>query len=130
MSYQVIARKWRPQTFEDLVGQQHVTETLKNAIKSDRVAHAYIFSGVRGVGKTTAARILAKALNCVKGPTQFRAFAKMRAAVVFPTPRTPEKMYACATRSLLIAFFSVSVTCCCPTRSSNVCGRHLRAMTW
>src|SRR5881396_2024454 len=69
MSYQVIARKWRPQTFEDLVGQQHVTETLKNAIKHDRVAHAYIFSGARGVGKTTAARILAKALNCVKGPT-------------------------------------------------------------
>jgi DNA polymerase-3 subunit gamma/tau len=69
MSYQVIARKWRPQTFDDLVGQQHVTETLKNAIKHDRVAHAYIFSGARGVGKTTAARILAKALNCVKGPT-------------------------------------------------------------
>ncbi len=69
MSYQVIARKWRPQTFDDLVGQQHVTETLKNAIKNDRVAHAYIFSGARGVGKTTAARILAKALNCLKGPT-------------------------------------------------------------
>src|SRR5271166_5918547 len=69
MSYQVIARKWRPQTFDDLVGQQHVTETLKNAIKKDRVAHAYIFSGARGVGKTTAARILAKALNCVQGPT-------------------------------------------------------------
>src|SRR3989454_1322130 len=69
MSYQVIARKWRPQTFDDLVGQQHVTETLKNAIKNDRVAHAYIFSGARGVGKTTTARILAKALNCVKGPT-------------------------------------------------------------
>src|SRR5260370_34865222 len=69
MSYQVIARKWRPQTFDDLVGQQHVTETLKNAIKNDRVAHAYIFSGARGVGKRTAARILAKALNGVKGPT-------------------------------------------------------------
>ena len=69
MSYQVIARKWRPQTFNDLVGQEHVTETLKNAIKNDRVAHAYIFSGARGVGKTTAARILAKALNCVHGPT-------------------------------------------------------------
>jgi DNA polymerase III subunit gamma/tau len=69
MSYQVIARKWRPQTFGDLVGQQHVTETLKNAIVNNRVAHAYIFSGARGVGKTTAARILAKALNCVKGPT-------------------------------------------------------------
>lgn len=69
MSYQVIARKWRPQTFKDLVGQQHVTETLANAIKNNRVAHAYIFSGARGVGKTTAARILAKAMNCVKGPT-------------------------------------------------------------
>src|SRR5277367_5342622 len=69
MSYQVIARKWRPQTFSDLVGQSHVTSTLANAIKNDRVAHAYIFSGARGVGKTTAARILAKGLNCVEGPT-------------------------------------------------------------
>jgi DNA polymerase-3 subunit gamma/tau len=69
MSYQVIARKWRPQVFSDLVGQGHVTETLANAIKNNRVAHAYIFSGARGVGKTTAARILAKALNCVHGPT-------------------------------------------------------------
>jgi DNA polymerase III subunit gamma/tau len=69
MTYQVIARKWRPQTFADLVGQSHVTETLQNAIKNNRVAHAYIFSGARGVGKTTAARILAKALNCVRGPT-------------------------------------------------------------
>jgi DNA polymerase III subunit gamma/tau len=69
MTYQVIARKWRPQMFADLVGQEHVTETLANAIRMDRVAHAYIFSGARGVGKTTAARILAKALNCVNGPT-------------------------------------------------------------
>jgi DNA polymerase-3 subunit gamma/tau len=69
MSYKVIARKYRPQTFSEIVGQQHVTRTLANAIKSNRVAHAYIFSGVRGVGKTTTARILAKALNCVNGPT-------------------------------------------------------------
>src|SRR5271169_4619198 len=69
MSYQVIARKWRPQTFADVVGQGHVTATLENAIRSGRTAHAYIFSGARGVGKTTTARILAKALNCVKGPT-------------------------------------------------------------
>jgi DNA polymerase III subunit gamma/tau len=69
MAYQVIARKWRPQTFADVVGQRHVTQTLENAIKSNRVAHAYIFAGVRGVGKTTTARILAKAMNCVHGPT-------------------------------------------------------------
>lgn len=68
MSYQVIARKWRPQTFADVVGQEHVTRTLSNAVKTGRVAHAYIFSGARGVGKTTTARILAKALNCAKGP--------------------------------------------------------------
>jgi len=69
MGYKVIARKYRPQTFAEIVGQEHVTRTLANAIQSNRVAHAYIFSGVRGVGKTTTARILAKALNCVKGPT-------------------------------------------------------------
>jgi len=69
MSYQVIARKWRPQTFADVLGQRHVTSTLQNAIRAGRVAHAYIFSGTRGVGKTTTARILAKALNCSHGPT-------------------------------------------------------------
>jgi DNA polymerase III subunit gamma/tau len=67
MSYKVIARKYRPQTFGEIVGQQHVTRTIANAITSNRIAHAYIFSGVRGVGKTTTARILAKALNCEKG---------------------------------------------------------------
>ena len=69
MSYLVFARKWRPQTFDELVGQEHVSQTLSNAIRSDRVAHAFLFTGVRGVGKTTAARILAKALNCEHGPT-------------------------------------------------------------
>src|SRR5262245_20976336 len=69
MSYVVLARKWRPQTFSDLVGQEHVSRTLANAIQTNRVAHAFLFTGVRGVGKTTSARIMAKALNCEKGPT-------------------------------------------------------------
>ena len=69
MSYIVFARKWRPQTFGEIVGQEHISITLKNAIKQDRVAHAYLFSGPRGTGKTSTARILAKALNCSKGPT-------------------------------------------------------------
>src|SRR5437016_12710055 len=69
MSYQVLARKWRPQRFDDVVGQQAVTRTLGNALKSKRLAHAFVFAGPRGVGKTTTARILARALNCVTGPT-------------------------------------------------------------
>src|SRR6266567_8360668 len=69
MSYLVLSRKWRPQTFADVVGQEHVTRTLCNAIRSGRVAHAFLFTGPRGVGKTTTARLLAKALNCEQGPT-------------------------------------------------------------
>jgi DNA polymerase-3 subunit gamma/tau len=67
--YIVIARKWRPATFDEVIGQEHVSRTLKNAITSGRVAHAYLFTGPRGVGKTTVARVLAKSLNCVDGPT-------------------------------------------------------------
>lgn len=68
MSYQVLARKWRPQRFDDVVGQQAVTRTLTNAIASNRIAQAFVFAGPRGCGKTTTARILARALNCVQGP--------------------------------------------------------------
>jgi len=67
--YQVIARKWRPQTFDEILGQDHVVRTLKNAIDRHRIAHAYLFVGPRGTGKTSLARIFAKALNCEKGPT-------------------------------------------------------------
>ncbi|MDT4897582.1 MAG: polymerase subunit gamma/tau [Acidobacteriota bacterium] len=84
MSYQVIARKWRPQTFEEVTGQEPITRTLRNAIEHERLHHAYLFSGARGVGKTTTARLLAKALNChkAKSPT--------------PTPCAIEDPTACA----------------------------------
>ena len=69
MSYIVLARKYRPQTFSEVYAQEHITEILHNAILSNRIAHAYLFTGPRGVGKTSMARILAKNLNCVEGPT-------------------------------------------------------------
>jgi DNA polymerase III subunit gamma/tau len=69
VSYEVFARKYRPQTFDDLIGQAHVSRTLKNAVAQNRLAHAYLFVGPRGVGKTSTARILAKSLNCIHGPT-------------------------------------------------------------
>src|SRR5487761_1085098 len=68
-SHLVLARKWRPERFGELVGQEHVTRTLAQALKSGRIAHAFLFTGIRGVGKTTAARIMARCLNCEKGPT-------------------------------------------------------------
>ena len=69
MSYQVLARKWRPRNFQEMVGQQHVLRALVNALEHDRLHHAYLFTGTRGVGKTTVARILAKCLNCETGVT-------------------------------------------------------------
>jgi DNA polymerase III subunit gamma/tau len=84
MSYQVIARKWRPQTFEEVTGQEAITRTLRNAVEHDRLHHAYLFSGARGVGKTTTARLLAKALNCHK------------TGKPNPTPCSPNDADACA----------------------------------
>src|SRR5687768_17408761 len=69
MTYQVLARKWRPRSFDTFVGQEHVVRALKNALAQQRLHHAYLFSGTRGVGKTTLARILAKCFNCEKGTT-------------------------------------------------------------
>ena len=68
MEFQVSARKWRPQKFSELIGQEHIVRTLRNAIELDKISHAYLFSGTRGVGKTTTARILSKAINCANGP--------------------------------------------------------------
>src|SRR5438309_592115 len=68
-NYTVLARRYRPQQFGDLIGQEPAAQALVNALQSNRVAHAYLFTGARGVGKTSTARILAKALNCVRGPT-------------------------------------------------------------
>ena len=73
MSYQVLARKWRPQTFADVVGQEHVLTALANGLSLGRIHHAYLFSGTRGVGKTSIARLLAKGLNCETGITPPRA---------------------------------------------------------
>ena len=70
MNYTVIARRWRPKRFEDVVGQPHIVTTIKNSIKFNRIAHAYLFTGPRGVGKTSLARIIAKAMNCVGGPRE------------------------------------------------------------
>ena len=69
MAYIALYRKWRPKTFEDVVGQGHITKTLQKAIDTDKVAHAYLFSGPRGTGKTSTAKIFARAMNCVHGPT-------------------------------------------------------------
>ena len=69
MSYTVLSRKWRPKTFEDVVGQSHITKILQNSINQNKTSHAYLFSGPRGVGKTSTARILAKSLNC-KNPIE------------------------------------------------------------
>ena len=87
MSYTALYRKFRPQEFEDVKGQDHIVTTLKNQIKADRIGHAYLFCGTRGTGKTTVAKIFAKAVNC-EHPV-------------------PQKRYACPIRSAFIWFFKV-----------------------
>ena len=68
--YLPLSRKYRPQSFDEIIGQEHITTTLKNAISMDKLAHAYLFTGSRGIGKTSTARVFAKGLNCEKGPTE------------------------------------------------------------
>ena len=87
MAYQVIARKWRPQTFEEVTGQEHITRTLRNAVEHERLHHAYLFSGARGVGKTTTARLLAKAVNCHKSDRPTPAPCRSDASDACPSCR-------------------------------------------
>src|SRR5687768_646384 len=87
MTYQVIARKWRPQTFEEVTGQEHITRTLRNAVEHERLHHAYLFSGARGVGKTTTARLLAKAVNCHKSDRPTPAPCRSDASDACPSCR-------------------------------------------
>ena len=86
--YTVVARRYRPQRFEDVVGQDHVVQALRNAIRLNRVTHAYLFCGTRGVGKTSIARIFAKCLNCVHGPTDEPCQTSATSARRSPSGRT------------------------------------------
>ena len=119
MAYQVLARKYRPQRFADVAGQEHVTRTLKNALTQQRIAHGYIFSGHRGIGKTTIARILAMALDC-------------RATVGSPERPDVEPCLQCVScREISSGGNAESVaTCSCPATSAKRCGRYFRARTW
>ena len=87
-NYTVVARRYRPQRFADVVGQDHVVQALRNAIRMNRVTHAYLFSGTRGVGKTSIARIFAKCLNCVQGPTETPCKVRATSARRSPSART------------------------------------------
>ena len=85
MAYQVLARKWRPKQFEEVVGQTHVTRTLQNAIKQEKLAHAYLFTGTRGVGKTSIARLFSKAIRCENLTADANACGECRACLDFDT---------------------------------------------
>ena len=122
-NYTVLARRYRPQQFADLVGQEAVAQALANAISSGRVAHAYLFTGVRGVGKTSAARILAKALNCVNGPTATPCDAMRH----LPGDRRPARTSTCSRSTAPATTASTKSANCAKTSSSARAGRASRS---
>ena len=131
----VLALKYRPQNFEDLIGQEVVAETIKNSIKSNKIPNAYLFTGIRGVGKTTVARIVAKSLNCLNG---FENKCKVKCdncdAITNSNHIDVLEMDAASKTGVddvrdLIEFIIVCVTTSWPMRSSKICGLYFKANT-